>query len=86
MPELWKEWGKKYVVTGRNLLMKRMIMFYTRTGVKIDPSIYIDNKVMEELTKAKFSAGGLMPIFKDIERGKYILICVPQLEKDTGKL
>ena len=50
--ELWKELGKSNdVVTGRNLLMKRMIMFATRMGVKIDLSIYIEKKVMEELMK-----------------------------------
>ena len=65
MPELCKEWGETNdVVTGRNILMKRMIMFATRTGVEIDPSIYIENKVMEDLMKEKFSAGGLVPRFK----------------------
>ena len=65
--------------------MKGMIMFATRTGIKIDPSIYIEKKVMEELIKAKFSAGNLVPIFKDLERGKSILICAHQLEIDTKK-
>ena len=65
VPELWKEWGEtKNTVTGRNILMKRMRMFATRTGVEIDPSIYIENKEMEELMEEKFSAGKLVPIFK----------------------
>ena len=54
------------VVTGRNLLMKRMIIFSTRTGIEIYPSIYIENKVMEELMKENFSAGNLVPRFKDL--------------------
>ena len=67
VPELWKEWGKTNdVVTGINLLMKRTRMFATSMGVKIDPSIYIENKVMEELMKAKFNAGKLVPRFKDL--------------------
>ena len=76
VPELWKEWGKiNNVVTGRNILMKRMSMFSRRTDVEIGPSIYIENKLMEELMNAKFSAGNLVPIFKDLERGNSILIC-----------
>ena len=43
-------------------------MFATRTGIEIDPSIYIENRVTEELMKAKFSAGDLVPRFKDLER------------------
>ena len=67
VPELWKEWGEiNDVMTGRNILMKRMIMFTTRTGVEIDPSIYIEHKVMEELMKANFSIGNLVPKFKDL--------------------
>ena len=70
MPELWKEWrGKNDVVMGRNLLMKRMKIFDTGTGVEIDPSIYIENNLMEELMKEKFSAGNLVPRFKDLEIG-----------------
>ena len=76
---------KNNVVTGRNLLMKRMRMFATKTGDKIDSSIYIENKMMEELMKSEFSAGDLVPIFKDLERGNSILICNPQLERDTEK-
>ena len=50
--ELWKEWGKTDdVLTGRNLLMKRMVMFDMGTGIGIYPSIYIENRVMEELMK-----------------------------------
>ena len=41
-------------------------MFATRTGIEIYTSIYIENKLMEELMKAKFGAGGLVPIFKDL--------------------
>ena len=33
--------------------------------------------------KAKFSAGKLAPILKDLERGNSILICTPRLERDT---
>ena len=40
---------------------------------------------MEELMKAKFSAGNLVPIFKELEIGNSILICAPQLERDTEK-
>ena len=54
------------VLTGINLLMKRIRMFATRTGIEIDPSIYIENRVTEELMKAKFSAGDLVPRFKDL--------------------
>ena len=76
--ELWKEWGKTNdVLTSRNILMKRMRMFTTRTGIKIDPSIYIDNRVMEELMKTIFSSVDLVPRFKDLERGNYILLCIP---------
>ena len=64
MPELWKEWDKtNNFFTGRNILMRRMRMFATRTGMEIDPSIYIENSVMEELTKTKFSAGDVVPRF-----------------------
>ena len=67
--ELWTEWGKtNNIVTGRNILMKRMRIFATKTGVVIYPSIYIENKVMEEFMKEKFSAGDLLKIFKDLER------------------
>ena len=60
-------------------------MFATRTGIKIYPYIYTENKVMEELMKAKFSVGNLVPIFKELEIGNSILICAPQLERDTEK-
>ena len=71
--------GKKnYVVTGRDLLMKRMIMFSTRMGIEIDLPIYIEKQGMEKLMKAKFSAAKLVPRFKDLERGNYILICAPK--------
>ena len=64
MPGLWKEWGKTNdVMTGRNFLMRRMIMFATRTGIEIDPSIYIEKKVMKELM-IFLNAGDLVPIFK----------------------
>ena len=66
--------------------MKRMIIFATRTGVEIDLFIFIENKVIEDLMIAKFSAGNLVPGFKVLERGDYILICAPpQLERDTEK-
>ena len=86
MLDLCKGWGEiNDVVTGRNLLIKMMGMFATRTGIKIYPSIYIGNKVIEELMKAKFSSGDLVQIFKDLERGKSILICAPRLGIDTKK-
>ena len=47
-----KSENKNDVLTGRNLLMKRMRMFATGTGTGIDLSIYIENIVMEELMKA----------------------------------
>ena len=75
VPELWKEWKKKNdFVTGRNLLMKRTIMFATRTGIEIYPSIYIVKKVMEELMKEKINAGYLVPRLKYLERGNSIFI------------
>ena len=78
VPELWKEWGKtNNVVTVLNLLMKRMRMFYTRMVIEIDLSTKISKKVMKGLLKAKFSAGNLVPRFKDLERGNYILLCIP---------
>ena len=72
-------------VTGRNIFMKRMRMFVTRTGIKIDLFIYIGNKVTEELMKEKFSSGSLVPRFKDLERGDSILICALRLERNTEK-
>ena len=41
--------------------------------------------MLEELTKSEFSAGELVPRFKGLERGNSILICTPQLERDTEK-
>ena len=35
--------------------------------------------------KAKFSAGDLVPRFKDLEIGNSILICAPGLERDNVK-
>ena len=78
MPELWKDWGGGIdVVTGRNLLIERMRMFATSMDVEIDPYICIKNKVMKELIKGNFTAGDLVPRFKDLERGNSILICAP---------
>ena len=62
-----------------------MGIFATRTGINIYPSIYIENKVMDKLMKEKISADDLVPRFKDLEWGKSILICAPQLERDTEK-
>ena len=51
-------------------------MFATRTGIEIDPSIYIENSVMEQLIK-KINAGEVVLRFKDLEKGNSILICAP---------
>ena len=68
MLDLCKGWGEiNDVVTGRNLLIKMMGMFATRTGINIYPSIYIENKVMDKLMKEKISADDLVPRFKDLE-------------------
>ena len=72
-------------MTGRNILMNKMRMFGTRMGVNIDPYIYIENKIIEELMKEKFSAGNLVPRFKDLKRGSSILRYVPQIERVTDK-
>ena len=53
-------------------------MFSTRMGIEIDLPIYIEKQGMEKLMKAKFSAAKLVPRFKDLERGNYILICAPK--------
>ena len=76
VPDLWKEWGKTNdFLTGRNILMNNMRMFAMRKSIKIDPSIYIENRVMEELMKAKFSAGDLVPrLEKIIKRELYFNI------------
>ena len=66
--ELRKDCGKTNdVLSDRNILTKRMIIFSTRTGIDIDPSIYIQNRVMEELMNKKFSAGDLVPRLKEFK-------------------
>ena len=51
---------------GIHILIKRIRMFPTRMGVEIDPYIYIENKIMGELMKAKSRAVNLVPRFKDL--------------------
>ena len=41
-------------------------MFAKSKGIKIDPSIYIENRVMEQLTKAEFIAGNLVTRLKGL--------------------
>ena len=51
----------------------------------MDPSIYLEDKVMTELMSGKFVPGNVVPRFKDLEQGKSILLCAPRLERDTEK-
>ena len=57
---------------------EKMQMFSVHTGIAVDPSIYIEDKVMTELTSGKFVPGDMVPRFKDLERGNSMLISAPR--------
>ena len=47
--------------------MKKMQMFSMRMGIAVDPSIYIEDKVMAELMSGKFVPGDVVPRLKNLE-------------------